>query len=100
VRAFAQEIGLPLLIAARPGLGTINHTLLTLEAARAGGLEVLGVVLTPWRHAEGAIERSNLETIQRLGRVALATLPPVARGEARLLAAAGEALPLDEWFVP
>ena len=34
-------------IAARPGLGTINHTLLTLEAARAAGLRRARVVLTP-----------------------------------------------------
>ena len=37
VRDFAVALGLPLLIAARPGLGTINHTLLTLQGARAGG---------------------------------------------------------------
>ncbi len=48
MRDLARDIGLPLLIAARCGLGTINHTLLTLEAARAGGLTVAGVVLTPW----------------------------------------------------
>src|SRR4051812_47582671 len=33
VRELAMEIGLPLVVAARPGLGTISHTLLTLEAA-------------------------------------------------------------------
>ena len=38
-------------IAASPGLGTINHTLLTIEAARAAGLEVAAVVLTPWPEA-------------------------------------------------
>ena len=36
VRDLARELGLPLVVAARPALGTINHTLLTLEAARAG----------------------------------------------------------------
>ena len=40
VRDLAVDLGLPVVIAARPGLGTINHTLLTLEAARAAGLEV------------------------------------------------------------
>ncbi len=48
VRALIADLGLPLVLAARPGLGTINHTLLTLEAARAADLEVLAVVLTPW----------------------------------------------------
>jgi dethiobiotin synthetase len=48
VRDFALDLGLPLLLAASPGLGTINHTLLTIEAARAVGLEVATVILTPW----------------------------------------------------
>ena len=39
VRDLALDLGLPLVVAARPGLGTINHTLLTLEAARAAGLD-------------------------------------------------------------
>lgn len=36
---------LPLLVVARPHLGTLNHTALTIEVARARGLEVLGVVV-------------------------------------------------------
>ncbi|MDQ6605050.1 MAG: dethiobiotin synthase [Actinomycetota bacterium] len=98
VRAFAADLGLPLVIAARPGLGTINHTLLTLEAARAAGLRVAAVVLTPWPADPGEIERSNRETIARLGQVSVATLAPIARGTPELLAGAGAALPLDEWF--
>ena len=38
VRDLAAAFGFPLVVAARPGLGTINHTLLTLAAARAAGL--------------------------------------------------------------
>lgn len=41
----ACDLGFPLLIVARLGLGTINHTLLTLEAAERRGLMVAGVVL-------------------------------------------------------
>ena len=37
VRDLARDLGLPLVIAARPGLGTINHTLLTLEARAPPG---------------------------------------------------------------
>ena len=37
VRDLAVDLGLPVVIAARPGLGTINHTLLTVESARAAG---------------------------------------------------------------
>ena len=60
--------GLPLVVAARPGLGTINHTLLTIEAARAVGLSVAGVVMTPWPAKPAPIELSNRSTVERLAR--------------------------------
>jgi dethiobiotin synthetase len=74
VRDFAIDLGLPLIVAASPGLGTINHTLLTLEAARGAGLDVAAVVLTPWPDDPGPIERSNRETIAALGHVEVETL--------------------------
>jgi dethiobiotin synthetase len=74
VRDFARDLGLPVVIASPPGLGAINHTLLTIEAVRAVGLEVAAVVLTPWPEEPGAIERSNRVTIERLGDVRIATL--------------------------
>ena len=98
VRALARELGLPLLVAARPGLGTINHTLLTLEAARAAGLQVAAVVLTPWPDQPTTIERSNRDTIARLGGVEVATLPPIEGPDPRPLAKAGAELPIDRWL--
>jgi dethiobiotin synthetase len=77
VRDLAADLGYPLAIAASPGLGTINHTLLTLEVARAAGLAVAAVVLTPWPAEPTAIEADNRETIARLGGVAVKTLPEV-----------------------
>ncbi len=77
VRDLAVDLGYPLAIAASPGLGTINHTLLTIEAARAAGLEVATVVLTPWPQEPSEIERSNLETIAALGDLPVQTLPPL-----------------------
>ena len=98
VRDLAAELGLALVVAARPGLGTINHTLLTLECARRAGLTVAGVVLTPWPPSPDLIERSNRETIALRGRVDVATLGPVARPEPELLAAAAATLPLERWL--
>ena len=98
VRALAADIGLPLLIAARPGLGTINHTLLTLTVARQAGLEVAGVVLTPWPDSPTEVERSNRETIERLGGIRVSALPAIDRPEPEQLAAAAERLPLEEWL--
>jgi dethiobiotin synthetase len=98
VRDLAGALGLPLVIAARPGLGTINHTLLTLECARSTGLSVAAVVLTPWPSQPDMIETSNLATIARLGRVEVGTLGVVARPDPVLLAAATEGLPLERWL--
>ena len=89
VRDLAADLGLPLIIAARPGLGTINHTLLTIEAARAAGLEIAMIVLTPWPASPSTIERSNRETIAGLSGVPVTTLERVAAPEPELLARAG-----------
>jgi dethiobiotin synthetase len=98
VRDLAREMGLPLVVAARPGLGTINHTLLTVEAARAVGLTVVGVALTPWPDAPSAIEGSNRDTIERLAGVEVSTLPRLPPADIDSLAAAGDELPLDTWL--
>lgn len=75
VRDLAVDLGYPLVIVASPGLGTINHTLLTLESARAAGLEVAAVVLNPWPEEPTEIEQSNRETIAELGAVRVEVLP-------------------------
>jgi dethiobiotin synthetase len=75
VRDLARDLGLPVVIAASPGLGTINHTLLTIEAVRATGLEARAVVLTPWPDKPDPMELSNRETIAALGEVAVEALP-------------------------
>lgn len=77
VRDLAVDLGLPLVVVADPALGTINHTLLTLEAARAAGLEVRAVVFSRWPDEPGELERSNRETIGRLGVVEVLTLPVI-----------------------
>ncbi len=66
----AKMTGLPLLIVARAGLGTINHTLMTLECARARGLKIAGVVLNGARGAEAdPSEDTNAAEIERHGGV-------------------------------
>lgn len=95
IRDLALDMRMPLVVAARPGLGTINHTLLTLEAARAAGLEPLAVVMTPWPASPGRLEQSNRETVERLGGVPVVTLPrctPSSLGES------AKALPTDDWL--
>jgi dethiobiotin synthetase len=98
VRDLAVELQLPLLIAARPGLGTINHALLTLEAARAGGLDVRAVVLTPWPERPSPLEQSNLAAITRFGFVEVDTLAWAAGPELAELARVGDELPWRRWL--
>jgi dethiobiotin synthetase len=93
VRDLALDLDLPVLVAARAGLGTINHALLTLEAARAGGLNVVAVVITPWPSEPDGMQRSNRDTIASLGDVRVCGLPATTPAG---LAEAGSALPLDE----
>jgi dethiobiotin synthetase len=97
VRDFAGELSLPVVIAARPGLGTISHSLLTIEAARAVALRIQAVVLTPWPDEPEDIHRSNMETIERFGEVPVIGLP---RTDPAGLAAAGAALPVSDWLSP
>jgi dethiobiotin synthetase len=98
VRRFAAAVGLALVVVARPGLGTINHTLLTIESARAAGLRIAGVVLNPWPERPGEVERSNRETIAQLGEVEVAVLESVESSEPESLATAGATLPIDDWL--
>jgi dethiobiotin synthetase len=97
VRELAAELGLALVLVARPGLGTINHTLLTLEAARHAGLRIAGVVLNPWPDEPDVMQRSNRDTIARLGDIPVATFPALDGPDQRALAAAARSLPLSTW---
>jgi len=98
VRRLALELSLGVVVAARPGLGTINHTLLTLEAARSAGLDLRAVVLTPWPSEPGTLERSNRATIERLGDIEVATLAALPELSASALAAAGSRLGYESWL--
>jgi len=105
VADLAVEMGFPLLVVARAGLGTLNHTILTVDHARSKGLEVAGVILNggtgstrsrqapPFHGRAGQVgrraslaERTNPRILQRtLGVPVLGPLPwlgsdPLRRG--------------------
>lgn len=63
----AAELGLPLVIVGRAGLGTINHTLLTLNAARERGIDISGIILNQTRPESGASVESNPQVLKELG---------------------------------
>lgn len=92
---FAKAVALPVVVATHPGLGTISDTLLTVDRLRAEGLTVAAVVISGWPEQPSAMERSNLETIARLARTDVETLP-VTSFE-RLASDASE-LPIQRWL--
>jgi malonyl-CoA O-methyltransferase len=82
------RLGLPVVVVARSSLGTINHTLLTLEALRSRALPVAGVILN------GPADAGNRAAIERFGRVrVLAELPALPRIDADAVARLAERLP-------
>lgn len=96
---FLRDVPLPVVVVATTGLGTLNHTRLTVDALRAAGCALAGLVLTqpepgPW----GAIEKDNAESLPRLTALPLlAVLKHQARASdpaacARWLARAGESM--------
>lgn len=71
------DLGLPLIIVSRPGLGTINHTLLTLRAAKEQGLEVVGIVINGLdRSKTGLAEKTSPGIIKELGGVCILGIVP------------------------
>lgn len=73
-RDLIAALGLPVLVVAEAGLGTINHTLLTLEALARVNAHVLGVVLNPLHPAEPFLIENNAATIAAITSVEVVTL--------------------------
>ena len=69
-----ERMKLPVLIVSKPGLGSLNHTFLTLDALRQRGVRVSGVVISGWR-GKTLAERTNPRAIRQAGRVRVAVLP-------------------------
>jgi dethiobiotin synthetase len=66
------SLNFPVVLVAHAGLGTINHCLLSIQALRTAGIEVLGVVfneVTPGLPEDDFIKKDNIETVSRLGHV-------------------------------
>jgi dethiobiotin synthetase len=74
------RLGLPVLLVARAGLGTINHALLTIEALRRRRLTLLGIILSCQRRRADPSSPTNQEAIVRYGDVrTFGTLPWLSR---------------------
>ena len=101
---FMATLALPVIVVTRPNLGTINHTVLTVEYARQRGLQVAGIIINGWNEAKvGILERSNEEYIARLTGVPILGKFPyslkISEGEIQSIALAQlaeEYLQIDE----
>ncbi|MGB9496303.1 MAG: dethiobiotin synthase [Dissulfuribacterales bacterium] len=63
------DLNLPALVVARSGLGTLNHTLLTLEALRHRNIQITGVLLNSQGGEDSSIVRDNQRTIAEMGQI-------------------------------
>lgn len=79
VAGLCARLGLPVLLVGRAGLGTISHTCMSVEALRARGVRLRGIVLNGFTGRDVS-ERTNAMAIKRLTGVSvLATLPWIPR---------------------
>ncbi|MGQ9921172.1 MAG: dethiobiotin synthase [Desulfobacca sp.] len=99
----ARWLNLPVLVVARPGLGTINHTVMTVKSLLQAGLAVVGIVLNQYPDHPNLAARTNPEIIEAIsGRPILAKVPVIAdltgeAGRAALLAALRQLLATPAW---
>ena len=78
----ARLLGAPVLVVTEAGLGTLNHTALTLDALAARGLAAAGVVIGCWPAGPGQAELSNLTDLETITGGALAGALPGGCGQA------------------
>jgi dethiobiotin synthetase len=92
----AMVLAYPLLVVARAGLGTINHTLLTIEAAQRRGLKVAGVVLN---EASGPTPPQEIEeNAAEIGRRANVSVLGVVRQDSQHVEHAGGRVDAMQWL--
>lgn len=75
VREWAQELGLPVLVVSRASLGTLNHTLLTLDSIRQAGFSVPGIVMNFYASPEDEATRTNPGILEECSKLPVARLP-------------------------
>lgn len=66
LRDLAGDVGASVLVVVSPGLGTLNHTALTLEALAAKGIPCAGLVIGAWPRDPGVAEAGNRDALERL----------------------------------
>ncbi|QNG18559.1 ATP-dependent dethiobiotin synthetase BioD [Rhodococcus triatomae] len=76
----ARELSAPVLVVAAAGLGTLNHSELTVRAVAEAGLDCLGLVLGSWPSQPDLAEQCNLEDLPRVTGVPVLGAVPAGAG--------------------
>lgn len=80
VSDLAKEFSLPLIVVAKPGLGTLNHIMLTVNYAQKEGLEVAGVIINNSQPPENSLaEKTNPQILMQICPVPLLGIFPYLR---------------------
>ena len=91
--ALGADLGYPALLVCRPGLGTLNHTLLSVAHLQKRGVDIIGLVICGASDRPGLAESTNRTELPRLTGVPLvATVPRLRLGKGRAPAALALAL--------
>jgi dethiobiotin synthetase len=90
------RLQIPTLIVTRSGLGTLNHTLLTIEALRSRQIEISGVIFTDDENDDDILVRDNIRTIEEIGKVEILGHLPFCRDRKDLIKAF---IPIGEKFL-
>ena len=75
VREWARELGLPVLVVCRASLGTLNHTLLTVDSIRPAGLPLPGIVMNFHAALDDKAARTNPAILEDWAKLPVAQLP-------------------------
>ena len=76
----ARDMGLPAIVVARPDLGTINHTIMTVEYARSKGASVHGIILSGYPASPTLAERTAAAEIERVTGIPVLGILPLMEG--------------------
>ncbi|MDZ7913863.1 MAG: dethiobiotin synthase [Rhodococcus sp. (in: high G+C Gram-positive bacteria)] len=81
-RDLAAALSAPVLLVVASGLGTLNHTALTVEALGASGVDCAGLVIGSWPQEPDLAERCNREDLVSVSGVPLVAAMPAGSGSA------------------
>ncbi|WP_312886293.1 dethiobiotin synthase [Bacillus sp. NTK034] len=71
-----KELSAPVVIVARTGVGTINHTVLTAERLKQEGINVIGIIMNQMTIEDTKVEQDNIRMIELMTKLpVLGTIP-------------------------